>query len=1193
MVFSRLALLTGSLLLSVGSFAWGRQPAEQPTAESPPASALSSAPPPGEVVVSSAAGAEAESLGQLAGVPATEEELAARLALTQQQLDALRPTTQPSSDTTDERQLAIRAIKEGLYQDWDAYRSQLERLRQLRGSIAKLTSELYIKSIAEQQTIVRQETQAIEKLPEPLMAAEGEVAETQKQVQTVEIQVKALADAQGRRATQLAEGFQKTRTRLEAELKQLQLQRQELSHRLDDKGPTTTAPADNERTVLEEGRLEVQTASHELSLQVLALEQQRAELQSKQDEQMLTALREKLDAMSRRLAALKEARSRSTLQILELRRQRATDPGEIALLDMELFRERLMLAYFQNRDRLALLRARFPNSDLERVRERVALSKAYWQRALDSMEYRSGDEALDLHGQVREEAKDFNRRLVQRRQELGRTLREMHDLRTVRDRAMRRINEMADAVSAALQSKDAAEQTRLQTEATTIRADLLETMRKAIQEVEEVVGRLDEAVKILESRVERLAETEQELHWSRITRMDSGLTGADWAGAGSELRAMFASQPSSAADAPQASIATNAVEEQLFAGTRGQSEKMMPVLVALRDDVSSASLFDWIKAAVGMAAAVVLGIAITRLARRRGVRLARLISQDAQPDVKEKKPIESGLSARLDLLWWNMVGDLAIVLLVAAVAALAGGSIAEQPVSRQVAGILLAYVVGAVVLLRLIHHLFEADSPPHRPIPCSNPVARHYRWWLSVLILFSLVVLAMPSLLSAMNVAPTLQSVMIEIYKGGFLLLLLFFLLPKGRVLGSGGRKRHWSFVAASVAYPLEVAAVAALLVLQIVGYGALVSYVGQGLLLSLLVLLAAGTISGYAADALDRFGRMGTDRGGRGAIGATRAADTTGLAGAMGTTGPTGATGETCATGTAGSTDATDAAGATGSTGARRTTGDEIGPTTRDNADRGPAGGEAGLDAARRKATGGLPGNAEPPSETALPHAEAAIAESRAHYVIELARWCVRLGALVGAFVLILYVWNVSLKPSWLNWRMLGLGGLVILIALIFDRIVYSAMFTLHRSGRLPESTVNIIRRWIRGVLLIVVAFALIAVAGLPIDNIWTFLTTLLAMVAIGFVAVWSMLSNILATLVILIWRPFNVGERIELLPEQLQGQVVDINFMYTILKGDDGSRVSVPNNLFTQKFIRRSVVRGQPERTLAEQLEADKPLE
>ena len=78
-----------------------------------------------------------------------------------------------------------------------------------------------------------------------------------------------------------------------------------------------------------------------------------------------------------------------------------------------------------------------------------------------------------------------------------------------------------------------------------------------------------------------------------------------------------------------------------------------------------------------------------------------------------------------------------------------------------------------------------------------------------------------------------------------------------------------------------------------------------------------------------------------------------------------------------------------------------------------------------------------------------------------------------------------------------------------------------------------------------------------------------------------------------ILIWRPFNVGEWIVLLPEEIEGQVVDINFIYTILRANDGTRTAVPNNLFAQKFIRRQTVRSTPQRTLAEQLEASKPLE
>ncbi len=64
-------------------------------------------------------------------------------------------------------------------------------------------------------------------------------------------------------------------------------------------------------------------------------------------------------------------------------------------------------------------------------------------------------------------------------------------------------------------------------------------------------------------------------------------------------------------------------------------------------------------------------------------------------------------------------------------------------------------------------------------------------------------------------------------------------------------------------------------------------------------------------------------------------------------------------------------------------------------------------------------------------------------------------------------------------------------------------------------------------------------------------------------------------------------------MLPENIEGQVIDINFVYTILKSEDGKKMAIPNNLFAQKFIRRSSFRGAPKRTLAEQLASDKPLE
>ena len=214
------------------------------------------------------------------------------------------------------------------------------------------------------------------------------------------------------------------------------------------------------------------------------------------------------------------------------------------------------------------------------------------------------------------------------------------------------------------------------------------------------------------------------------------------------------------------------------------------------------------------------------------------------------------------------------------------------------------------------------------------------------------------------------------------------------------------------------------------------------------------------------------------------------------------------------------------------------------------------------------------------------------AHF-LRLVRLLVRLAGLVLAVVLILRAWGVAIDERSVNWSAVGLSTLVVVIALVIDRIVYSALFSLHATGRMPASTTNIIRRWVRGLLALLTILFVIALAGYQITNIWTLLATGMAMVAVGFFAVWSVLSNILSTLIILVWRPFNVGEEIEIQPEGIKGEVVDINFMYTMLKSEGNERTSVPNTLFMQKFIRRKPPKKRARRSLAEQLEAKKPAD
>ena len=103
--------------------------------------------------------------------------------------------------------------------------------------------------------------------------------------------------------------------------------------------------------------------------------------------------------------------------------------------------------------------------------------------------------------------------------------------------------------------------------------------------------------------------------------------------------------------------------------------------------------------------------------------------------------------------------------------------------------------------------------------------------------------------------------------------------------------------------------------------------------------------------------------------------------------------------------------------------------------------------------------------------------------------------------------------------------------------------------------------------------------------------MTAAFAIIGIGFVAVWSVLSNAFCSIVLMLSRPFNVGDWIEFPADNVRGKVVDFNLVFTTLRDDDGSFVQIPNNLFFQKVLRRHV--GSETRTLDQQADRAQPLE
>jgi len=112
-----------------------------------------------------------------------------------------------------------------------------------------------------------------------------------------------------------------------------------------------------------------------------------------------------------------------------------------------------------------------------------------------------------------------------------------------------------------------------------------------------------------------------------------------------------------------------------------------------------------------------------------------------------------------------------------------------------------------------------------------------------------------------------------------------------------------------------------------------------------------------------------------------------------------------------------------------------------------------------------------------------------------------------------------------------------------------------------------RIVTRWM--VILAALVISL-NVLGIEIGNAWTLLSTVLAMVAVGFVAVWSLLSNTLAFFVLIVWHHWRIGDRIRVLPENLEGKVEDMDLMFTRLQMEDGASLVVPNSMFMQRFVK-----------------------
>ncbi|MDC7996434.1 mechanosensitive ion channel domain-containing protein [Gilvibacter sediminis] len=152
----------------------------------------------------------------------------------------------------------------------------------------------------------------------------------------------------------------------------------------------------------------------------------------------------------------------------------------------------------------------------------------------------------------------------------------------------------------------------------------------------------------------------------------------------------------------------------------------------------------------------------------------------------------------------------------------------------------------------------------------------------------------------------------------------------------------------------------------------------------------------------------------------------------------------------------------------------------------------------------------------------------------------------------------------------------------LIWTAIVLVAMFIAIVLGRLFLRRFSVLRNLdgnrrkvvlnLHYILVYSLAAIVLAVVwGLKLEDFTVFISSILAVLGVGFFAQWSILSNLTASVILFFNHPVRIGHRIKVIDKDYNwtGVVTDITGFYLYMTTDSGEYLTLPNNLVLQKGI------------------------
>lgn len=104
-----------------------------------------------------------------------------------------------------------------------------------------------------------------------------------------------------------------------------------------------------------------------------------------------------------------------------------------------------------------------------------------------------------------------------------------------------------------------------------------------------------------------------------------------------------------------------------------------------------------------------------------------------------------------------------------------------------------------------------------------------------------------------------------------------------------------------------------------------------------------------------------------------------------------------------------------------------------------------------------------------------------------------------------------------------------------------------------------------------IIFASSMAIIWGVDLKQFTVFISSILAVLGVGFFAQWSILSNLTASVILFLNHPLRIGDRIRVLDKDFDwsGEVKDITGFYLFMKTDKNENISIPTSIVMQKGI------------------------